>query len=133
MLDTWGQLLTLAIAVSLFALFRPNVLMAILTTGAWIALLAYHIGNQPTGITQGDTTDVALIIIFGGAMIAFPLWTLQRMRMRRMYEGKGYVFGENGNMMKGEPTATQPLSPMNMSGPEYQAYLRGRMRRGRRR
>ena len=121
MLDTWGQLLTLAGLLTIFALWRFNILLSIISSCAWLAFTFYHANNPPTNITQGDTADTYIIWASIAMILAIPLITIIRGRSRT----SSSIGGIEGDERRSLPSNANQ-SYLQMSPEEYATELRRR-------
>lgn len=120
------QILVIALALSYFALWRFNILLAGVAMASWVGFLFYHVNNPPAGVTAGDTAHTYIIWAIGGIIAAIPILTIARMRGRDTSRNIGSIEGDaiaSGN------TESSTLS--RMSTADYQKYIRNRMRRRR--
>lgn len=111
---------------TVLALWRFNILLAIVSSASWLAFLFYHLNNIPTGVTKGDTTDTYIVLAIVIMIIAVPLITFVRDRKR---EGSslGSIEGDEKRTV-----AEKRVSPMDMSQEQYRQYIRARINRRRR-
>lgn len=123
MLDTWGQLLTLAAFFTVIALWRVNILLALLPSCLWIALLFYHLSNQPAGIVAGDTADTYIVWGLIIAILAIPMITIFRLRGRTS-RSVGSIEGDEAVARSGNPSTLT-----SMDTQQYQALIRKKLRR----
>lgn len=128
MLDTWGQLLTLAGLLTILALWRFNIMLSIVSSCGWLAFLFYHANNPPTNIVQGDTADTYIIWAAVAMIIAIPLITILRGRSR-VSRSIGGIEGDERKAVSN----TANRSYLQMSPGEYAAELRSRRQRRQRR
>jgi len=90
MLDTWGQLLTLAAILTVVSFRWRNVLLSLGASIGWLSLMAYNLDNPPAGITQGSTIHGWLTMgLFGVAMAVIYMWFGTRTRPERTASVKG--------------------------------------------
>ena len=114
---TWSILVALAIILSIISLWRMNSLFAITTFGAWMAAIAYHVSDRPTGIVAGDPVDVAILLIFAGVAIAIPFVAFGRSGRRTT----GRILGVEGDELKERNNRT--------SAEEYRDSVKTALRR----
>lgn len=123
-MNAYWALGALALFFTVIALWRINIVLAIVSSVGWVAFLYYHLNNLPSGITAGDTSDTYVVMAIVGIILAVPLITIARTK-GRTGRSIGSMEGDeresNGNGKK------VTLSSMNTQ--EYQAYLKGRIHR----
>ena len=144
----YATILALAVVLTIFALWKPNLLFAICATGMWFAFLAYHNSNQPSGVVKGDTVDGLIMIAVIGVALAIPIHTLvvttRKGKDNAMWGGGerssdggfggGRTSNSTGNTTRSHSPDDRPRGLLDLSQDEYKAYLKGRVRgRGRRR
>jgi len=122
---TWIILMVFALCLSVFALKWMNLLLAIVASTSWFALLAYNVNYPPSNITQGSNVDSFVIWAIAIVAITIPIITISRMRGRTTANA-GSVEGDEL-----KPSVKSTPSVSNMTTEEYRAYVRGRVRRGR--
>lgn len=78
----------LAIFLTVLTFWKPNYILAFISAGSWVALLAYTRSNHLYGMAPGSTNDEFLVIICLAMAIAMPLTTFFRMRDSNRAEAK---------------------------------------------
>lgn len=75
---TWSVLVVLAIILTVISLWRMNVLFSVTAFGAWMAAIAYHVIDRPTGIIAGEPPDVAILLVFAGVSLTILVLAMGR-------------------------------------------------------
>ncbi len=143
----YATILALAVVLTTFALWRPNLLFAICATAAWFGFLAYHNANQPSGVVAGSTVDTFIMLAIIGMALVIPIHTLmvtsRKGKDNAMWGGGerssdggfggGRTSNSTGNTRGSRSPDDRPRGLLDLSQDEYKAYLKGRVRGGRRR
>ncbi len=138
------QIMTIAIFLTGFALWKMNLLLSIVSSAMWFAMLAFHLANRPSNVAQGSPTDGFIILALVGVALAMPILTLMQEKYRKESGGRSW-FSTNGNDRKNHENGhaessgrishssdERPRGPLDLSVDEYKAYLRSRVRNRRR-
>ena len=139
---TYGFILALSIFATAFTLWKANLLIAICTSAAWWAMLAFHLANTPTNITKGSPADVMIVLAFIGFALVVPYYALQQGKYSKESGGRSRAGGndrnnhENGHAESSGrisySSSEKPRGLMDLTPEEYKAYLHSKMNRRRR-
>ncbi|KKM81768.1 hypothetical protein LCGC14_1326430 [marine sediment metagenome] len=136
------QIMALAVFMTAFFLWKMNVLLAMVSSAMWFAMLAYHLANRPSNVAQGSPADTFIILALIGAALVMPIIALMYAKYSKEKGGKSWFAGtdrnnhENGHAESSGRTSysstEKPRGLMDLSPDEYKAYLRSRVRNRRR-
>jgi len=115
------QVLTVAVVVTIFAIWRGNALLSMIAGAAWFGMLAYHLGYPPCNVTTGDNIDVFLIMVYAGMALAILVMGIQNARV--------YGWNLRGERKTKDDIIRRPTDTMDIS--EYRSDLRSRSRSAR--
>lgn len=130
-MDALGYTLgLLTLGMTMVAVRKGNMLFSMATAALWAAFLNFILANTTAGTTWQEMFVVSALVM----IICVPLLSfLSRRRATRM-EAEGYYTSENGALVEDKrPRESKSAGLMDMDTDEYREYIRGRLRKHRRR
>lgn len=127
---TTFTIFAMTIIMSGLALWKPNLILAIMSTGFWAVLLYYVVNNPITGMPADSAGGNMIVMVCSVGIIAIPLITFMRMNGERKERiSKMQKEGENEGRYYNTRGRAKDISELN--GAEYEKFLADETRRRR--
>ena len=139
-IDASGYILILlCIGISYLAIYKKNMLIAVLASAIWLMLMIFFRSNPIAGFTTGSNGDKVTTVVLLGLMIAVPLVSWSFWRGEKKYNERDeqeYQFKQKER--KADPTysdvtsASNSINLQDMSDAEYLRLLQNQSRKNKR-